>query len=341
MSDSPLISAVICTFNRAAYLRKAIQSLVEQSLGSSQYEIIVVDNNSTDDTQTVVTREFADAANLTYIFEARVGLSQARNTGLEQARGKYIAYLDDDAIAAFNWLEATLTCFETATFPIGCVGGKINPIWEAPRPAWLPNDYLSYLTVLDWGDEPIAIDRSKYVAGASIAFQTELLRKLGGFSTALGRKGKSLLSSEEVWLQELIRRSGYIVYYDPKITVGHHVSASRLTREWFFRRLYWQGISSAFLDLAQNPGRLENRLKIVLKYTKNLLTHPEHYLYFLIPSKTSHSFHRRCGKLKTIGYFWGLISLPEQAIKAQSQTLQDLQPVIRSQVRSSKACSPQ
>ena len=98
-----------------------------------------------------------------------------------------------------DWLEAILHCFETSTLPIGCIGGKIDPIWEAPRPSWLPNDYLSYLTILNWGDEPIVIDRSKYVAGANMAFQAHLLRQVGGFNTELGRKGKNLLSSEEVW----------------------------------------------------------------------------------------------------------------------------------------------
>ncbi|NEQ49250.1 MAG: glycosyltransferase family 2 protein [Leptolyngbya sp. SIO3F4] len=306
---SILISAVICTYNRATYLKKAIQSLMAQNLKEEVYEILIVDNNSTDNTKKTVIEFSADVHNIHYIFEPIQGLSKARNTGLAEAKGEYVAYLDDDAIAEPDWLESILSCFEAATSPLGCVGGKIDPIWEAPCPEWLPDNYLSYLTILDWGPEPILIDSKKYLAGANMAFPTDLLRKLGGFNVELGRQGKKLLSSEEVWLQETIRRHSHDVYYDPSVVVKHHAAASRLVPDWFFQRLYWQGISNAFLDLARDPAFVDRRTSVILEYIKRLFTDLKDYIYFCLPVNHPHRFHRRCIKLQEIGYLWGLISL--------------------------------
>src|SRR5690349_21431211 len=124
------ISAIIPTYNRADYLGNAIQSLIEQTLPIEQYEILVIDNCSTDRTRQIVCEDFAHVPNLRYIYEPVLGLSQARNTGWQQARGDYVAYLDDDAIASSQWLEKILFTFRTVTPIPGCVGGKVEPIWE-------------------------------------------------------------------------------------------------------------------------------------------------------------------------------------------------------------------
>lgn len=308
---SILISAIICTYNRATYLKKAIQSLADQNLKEEKYEILVIDNNSTDSTKNTVA-EFSNIQNIHYILEPIQGLSQARNTGLAKAKGKYVAYLDDDAIAEPNWLESILHCFKVTDSPIGCVGGKIDPIWEAPCPDWLPDNYLSYLTILDWGPNPILIDSKKYIAGANMAFPTALLKNLGGFNVELGRQGKKLLSSEEVWLQETIRRSGHTVHYDPSIVVKHHATESRLVPDWFFQRLYWQGISNAFLDLVRDPAFVDRRANVITEYIKRLFTDVKDYIYFWLPVNHPHRFHRRCIKLQEIGYLWGLISLAKK-----------------------------
>ena len=110
------ISAIICTFNREQYLHKAIQSLVEQTLEGELYEIIVVDNCSTDRTKQVVTEKFAHISNLRYLYELILGISQARNTGWQNARGEYIAYLDDNAIASPVPLEKIGVIFDPQGF---------------------------------------------------------------------------------------------------------------------------------------------------------------------------------------------------------------------------------
>ena len=149
------ISAIICTHNRARYLRKALQSLAVQTVDSASYEILVIDNASTDETKRVVREEYAAVSNLGYLHEPVLGLARARNTGWTHAKGKYVAYLDDDAIACSNWLEGILEVFGSVTPTPGCVGGKIELIWEAPRPSWLSDEMVPFLSRLDLSESPI------------------------------------------------------------------------------------------------------------------------------------------------------------------------------------------
>lgn len=303
------ISAIICTLNRAAYLCKAIQSLVNQTLPNEYYEILIVDNGSTDDTKRVVVEEFAHLHNLHYLYEPVLGLSQARNTGWQNAKGEYIAYLDDDAIAYPDWLEKIIKVFESVTPQPGCVGGKVEAIWEASRPHWLPDKLLPYLTVLDWSEVPIILEDWRYIAGANMAFPKFLLEAVKGFQVSFGRKGGKLLSNEEILLRNQLKINGYTIYYDPEIVVGHHIAASRLTQSWFFQRTYWQGISEAYLLLYQQSPSIWKRMKLGVSKIKRLLKSPEHLAYLVIPSDDATCFSIKCSTLAQIGYILGLLSL--------------------------------
>jgi len=145
---NPKMSVIICTRNRAEYLQEAIKSLLDQSLQKNLYEIIIVDNRSTDNTKDII-KKFSKSKNIRYIYEPILGLSQARNAGLKNARGKYVAYLDDEAVASKNWLETILETFESVKPRPGCIGGKIEPIWESPRPKWLSKETEIFITILD------------------------------------------------------------------------------------------------------------------------------------------------------------------------------------------------
>jgi glycosyltransferase involved in cell wall biosynthesis len=303
------VSAVICTLNRADYLRKAIKSLANQSLESGAYEILVVDNRSTDNTKAVVTEEFAHISNLHYIYEPVLGLSQARNTGWQHAKGAYVAYLDDDAIANSCWLEQIVQAFETIKPQPGCVGGKVEPIWEAPRPDWLPDELLPFLTVVDWSNTPIILGEDQYIAGANMAFPKFLLEAVEGFHVNLGRKGKSLLSNEELLLRNKLQEKNYEIYYDPKIAVKHHVSASRLAKSWFLKRTYWQGVSEAALLLYQESPSLIRIGKLGAFSIRQLITSPKRLLYSMLPATNASQLQEKCLAMKQIGYFLGLFRL--------------------------------
>lgn len=305
-----IVTVIICTLNRSNYLDKALESLANQIFDPSSFEVIVVDNGSTDNTKNTVISKSDKFFNLRYIFEPQKGLSNARNTGLKEASGKYIAYLDDDAVACPKWLANMLNCFETIKPSPSCVGGKVSPIWEAPRPIWLADQLLGYLTIIDWSDIPVFIEKPRYIAGANMAFPKDVLQQLGGFSTTLGRKGKKLLSNEELDLQEKIMNEGHAIYYDPAIQVSHHAPASRLNQEWFLNRLYWQGISEAKLELQKSPSSLVERLYLATKISKRIILKRKKNKYVFAHTKDPNIFLEKCMQVKEIGYLRGIVPFP-------------------------------
>mgnify|MGYP000170874964 CR=1 FL=1 len=304
------ISSIICTLNRADYLRKAIKSLVEQTLATESYEILVVDNGSSDATKQVVIEEFSQVQNLRYIYEPIMGLSQARNTGLANATGEYIAYLDDDAIASPQWLEKIVEVFDTVKPQLGCVGGKVEPIWEAPRPSWLPDQLMTYLTTLDYSKTPVNLDNTPCrLTGANIAFPKHLLQTLGGFQVDLGRRGNNLLSSEESFIQEQLLEKGYSCFYHPEIAVGHHIPASRLTKDFFVNRLYWEGVSKAIAQIHQKAPSNLQRLQMIIPIALRISRSPWKIANLAIPTNNPERFARKCLTLSNISYIMGLLGV--------------------------------
>ncbi|MDJ0510476.1 MAG: glycosyltransferase [Crocosphaera sp.] len=301
------ISAVICTFNRAKYLRKAINSLVNQTLESDKYEILVVDNCSTDETKTIVTEDFSHISNLSYLYEPIQGLSQARNTGWKQAKGDYIAYLDDDAIAVPQWLEIILRTFETVEPQPGAVGGKIEPIWETSRPPWLSDRLTLGLTVLDWSKEPHFLQKKQWLAGANIAYPKHILDKFHGFNTSLGRKKTNLLSCEEALLNNKLKSEGYQLYYHPDAMVSHHIPASRLTKDWHIKRQFWNGISGSVALRYQTTLILSVRMKRVWSLMKNDIFKLFRQIIFPPNNKIDEIFDNQCKFLYKIGTIYGLL----------------------------------
>lgn len=240
------ISAIICTHNRSDLLAKAIESLIGQTMDKSHYEIIVVDNASTDQTRELC-EGYRDIDNFRYIYEEEAGLTIARNLGLIEAKGKYVGFLDDDAIASREWLERIVHAFETITPPPASVGGKILPIWEVPKPEWFPDDKTSLLSILDYGERPIIIKYPRVLFGTNMAFLRDALLDVGGFSTNLGRKKNNLLSGEEVDIFKKFKEKKLPVFYQPDITVSHLIPKERLTEKWLYRRLYWTGRSAVLM----------------------------------------------------------------------------------------------
>jgi len=243
------ISAIVCTRNQTDYLQKSLASFVAQTLPKEKFEVIVVDNGSTDSTKEVVQGFLSRCESFRYIYEPIVGLSQARNTGWRNACGEYIAYLDTDSIASPEWLERILERFKTLKPQPASVGGRIMPIWEAERPEWLTKELETYVGIIDWADKLLCLRNSPlYLAGSNVSFQKQVLEEGKGFNTSLGRKGSRLLSNEEILLQRHMEKRGQAIWYDPEIFVQHHIKAECLRKRWFYKRLFWQGISDAILD---------------------------------------------------------------------------------------------
>src|SRR5215510_784906 len=175
------ISAIICTFKRPDYLRHALESLFHQTLRRDEYEIIVVDNAVQHEVEQIVRGFQDDTINLKYLTESAVGLSRARNKGLGEARGRYVAYLDDDARADEHWLESLVQGFEQNRLRPAAIGGRVWLDWQGDKPAWVPDEQLSVYTYVDHGDEAHVLHGEEYIVGANIAFDRETLTNIGGF----------------------------------------------------------------------------------------------------------------------------------------------------------------
>jgi glycosyltransferase involved in cell wall biosynthesis len=250
---SAKIAAVVCTHQRAALLDRALASLAEQSLPVTDYEVVVVDNGADPSTAAVITR-FAGRRPFCCVREPAPGLSAARNTGVAATAAPVVAFLDDDAVATPTWLERIARAFAEVTPRPACVGGKVEPLFQVPRPAWFPDELVGFLSVVDWSPVPCVLRARQWVAGTNMAFDRGLLLQLGGFSPRLGRGPKDLLGMEEVVLQRRIRRLARPIFYDPVILVRHHVPAERLSRRWLHGRAFAQGRSDAIADREEGPG---------------------------------------------------------------------------------------
>lgn len=299
------ISAVICTYNGEKTLESAILCLVHQTLDNKKYEILIIDNASTDKTH-LIAQNIQSEAQVHYIYEPILGLSQARNTGWLRSQGKYVAYLDDDAIAAPDWLERILEVF-AAVPNVGALGGKVEPIWEVPPPSWM-NDFLKrYLSVLDWSETPIALDESRYLIGANIVFPKTVLQYFGGFSVELGRKGYNLISNEDTELVQKIRENGMLIYYDPGIVVKHLVRSVRLNQLWFIKRWFYQGVSNAITYRNSNNLSKFEIIKYFIKLCAHVIINAVNIYKACNIAKYSASIESKHMSIHEIGFYCGLL----------------------------------
>jgi glucosyl-dolichyl phosphate glucuronosyltransferase len=305
-ATTPLVSVVICTHNRAEYLRRSIGSVLEQTC-EYPFELIVVDNASSDSTR-AVTRSFERSPLIRYAYEPVIGLSHARNSGRRLARGRYIAYLDDDAIAMPGWVHAIVAAFNV-TSRVGAVGGRVEPIWEAARPEWLSDTLALGLAVANWSDQPSLLrDVSKqWLVGANVAFDAKVLDELGGFDTALGRSGRRLLAGEEIVLQRRALERGYACVYYPDMHVRHVVAAARLSKDWFRRRYFWQGVSDAVMELAERSPSWPTRLFLGIRAAGGVVVHPGKVRDLLTDSDDPDEFTRRAFLFNEVGRALGLL----------------------------------
>jgi len=272
--STPKVSVIVCTYNRCEFLDDCLCSLLEQTLDAQLFEVIVVNNNSTDNTQAVAERFAQEHSGFRVVVESEQGLSIARNRGVQEANGRYVAFLDDDAVSSPTWLEKILCAFETIQPVPGCVGGQIDLIWEIPRPSWLLHYMLAPLGRLDLSDKPCLLNE-EFLFGGNLAVSRSLLEDIGGFNSSLGRGASDLMGNEEVLLQQQVREKGLSLYYHPEILVWHMAHKSRIRKSWFLRRRFWQGVS------AVNTEEAKNSIGIILRSAK-VMNACCSVLYFLL-----------------------------------------------------------
>ena len=240
-------SIVIATYNRAADLRDTLASLA-QLQPDGPWEVIVVDNNSPDDTRQVV--ESAAAAfpvPLTYVFEKKQGRSPALNAGIQTARGDIIVTTDDDVRVPVDWLTQAAAGLER--LQCDYVGGRVFPIWGGPKPDWIPDrggKQWAVIALLDYGPEPIEFG-SRVPLGVNMAFRRSAFDRAGLLDPDTGRRAGTLLGQEVREWCIRARKAGVRGFYIPEMVVRHIIPADRLRKAYFRRWFYWRGISRALL----------------------------------------------------------------------------------------------
>lgn len=267
-------SVIVATHNRASYLKKALASLARQTIAPAEREIIVVLSACTDESKSMLETEFEALPGLSVLEEPEPGASLARNIGIQAASGKAIAFLDDDAMAPEGWLEEVANKLEAAPWSVAACGGPVVPVWEAPKPDWLPRSLEQFLTIVDHGPTERHLRPFEYLVGANMAFKASLLKEAGCFPTDLDRVRCKLLSNGDLYPQDVLRSNGYSILYDPNAPVWHHVVAGRLTAEWFWERGFWQGYSDWVMGTRFNSGRRLIKPRRLVRGLGRALEHP-------------------------------------------------------------------
>ena len=246
--SSTKFSIVIPTYNRASELRQTLDSLAKLKV-SGPWEVIVVDNNSSDDTRHTV-QEAVDTfpATLRYLFEANVGRSSALNTGIRAANGRIIATTDDDVRVEPDWLDQAEQGLEQENCDF--VGGKVLPIWTGPRPAWISNyggRHWSVIALLDYGPKPVEFGNRYPPLGVNLAFRKHAFERAGLWDSRIGRKAGTLLGQEVREWGMRAHEAGLRGMYVPGMVVHHVIPQDRLNKRYFRRWFYWHGVSRAML----------------------------------------------------------------------------------------------
>jgi glycosyltransferase involved in cell wall biosynthesis len=238
------ITVVLCTYNRGAALATALTSVLGSvPPGSSTWEVLVVDNNSTDQTRQVI-EDFSkrSAGRVRYLFEPQQGVSRARNAGIRQASGEIIVFVDDDVTVEPAWLQ-TLTR-ELHDGRWSGAGGRVLPQWSSTPPAWLPigDRYgLAPLVMFDPGLEAGPLNEPPF--GANMAFRREVFAKYGDFRPDLGRCGSGMLSNEDTEFGRRLLDAGEKLRYEPTAVVYHPVPPNRIQKQYF--QAWWAGKARA------------------------------------------------------------------------------------------------
>lgn len=257
-----MLTAIICTYNRAKYIGNLLESLAANDLAKSEYEIVLVDNNCTDNTREIC-EAFAKAhkdVNFRYVVEPEQGLSAARNKGIKEARGEIIVYVDDDALVDPHYLRTYAEWFAAHPETQAC-GGPIVPLYETVEPSWMTPHTKALLTAwMNYGDKVRKYPKGRYPGGGNAAYRKSVFDKVGLFNTALGRKGGNLMGSEEKDIFDKMHALGLQVLYLPTPVLHHIIPQTKLEPDYFNRLTTQIGISERQRTLAIGKGKYYKRL---------------------------------------------------------------------------------
>lgn len=240
-----MFSVIVCTYNRDAYIYNTLKCIATNDFPTNDYEIVVVNNNSTDNTEheCIRFRDDFPKTNFLYVIEYQQGLSFARNRGIEDSKGDFIIFLDDDAYVAPNYLANLRQTLMQYT-DIFAFGGKIVPLYESgSEPGWMSPRLAPVVSAIDLGDEVIQFSKNSYPIGANMGFRRSCVEQVGMFNTSLGRTKKNLIGGEEKDFFVRLRDAKMAIYYIPTVLAQHVIPVSRTTEEYVVKMAFGVGAS--------------------------------------------------------------------------------------------------
>ncbi len=251
------LNIIIPTYNRAESLGKTLLSLATAaSPPNFEIEVTVVDNNSTDETRSIVEEMAAHFSKikLEYLFEEKQGRSFALNTGIKNADGELLSAIDDDEEIDKQWFIEVEKTFRERWEELDFLSGKILPNLEIEPPIWVEPLKVGALCWRDFGDEEWVYDaNSPIISGAHGIFKTSVFREIGFYNEHIGVKGKGFIGGEDNAFYEQLIRNKKRGIYNPKLIMYHYVPAYRLDKSYFRQWLFGIGISRHLADIYEKP----------------------------------------------------------------------------------------
>ena len=257
----------ICTYNRAKLLALCIESLNQINFRKEDFEVLVVDNNSTDNTAELCAQipGLYPQLNFKYVVEKQQGVGHTRTRCAMEAQGEIVAYIDDDCLADLNWLQY-IAGFYAEHPDAMSTGGKIIPKYLVPVADWFGKYFWGLVGHYDQGNKIFQMQGVRYPSGANMHFRKTAFEKYGYFDGNLGRSGKSLMAGEEKAMYLKLVNNHEKVYYLPHVIVHHHVEGNKFDKAYVRRHSYGIGGSERLMN-AGNTGKL---IKKFVEYVAKL-----------------------------------------------------------------------
>ena len=291
------ISFIICTYNRADMLRNCIYSILDNNYSKELYEIVVVNNNSTDNTEAVINELKALNKNIRYLIEEQIGLSKARNKGINESKGDIVVFLDDDTILAKEYITHLVEAIHKNSGVV-CASGQILPLWGISEPAWFTDAFASIIGKTLYGEDDRILKGSEMPIGANMIFKKTVFGEVGLFNSELGIQGDKLGLGEENDICLRIRKRGYNIHYFSKVLVYHNVHENKVDKNYILDRKKLEGQYLAIIHF--NEGSLLKGLASLIKRICILLIRDIPYLLLSIGS--NHSFEKKCSYYRSAAY---------------------------------------
>jgi len=285
---NPKVSFIICTYNREKYIYRSLESIALQQADKNDFELVAVNNNSTDSTDSLCKKiaENYPELHYTYVIETEQGLSAARNRGMKEAKGAIFVFIDDDAFANKDFAQNIIS-FYNSNSNVMATGGKTIPQFEEEKPIWMSHFLLPLVAAVDMGENPKPFPRKSFPIGANMAFRRKIMEEVGYFDVNLGRKGKNLQGGEEKDLFNRLRAKGLQPWYLPATIVHHIIPANRMTTDYICKQSRGIGFSENVRASSVSGGELfKSRFKEILKWIATFFL----FLFYLITFRPVKAF---------------------------------------------------